>query len=105
MQESHHIAQKNLMQFKEHQRVKTQSKEFNEDIKVNDLILLKKEQRKHKLDPVWEGPYEVKELKYPNLMIQRVGKRKREKVHMNQVKIFHCLQDNQDEVDSSLDFA
>jgi hypothetical protein len=104
MQESHHIARKNLMQFKERQRARTQSKEFNEDIKVNDLILLKKEQRKHKLDPVWEGPYEVKELRYPNLIIQRVGKRKREKVHMNQVKIFHCLPDNQDEVDSSLDF-
>jgi hypothetical protein len=103
MQESHHIAQRNLMRFKEQQRVKTRSKEFNRDIKVNDLILLKKEQRKHKLDSVWDGPYEVKELKYPNLVIQRIGKRKRENVHMNQVKIFHCLQDNQDKVDSSLD--
>ncbi|PNF31840.1 hypothetical protein B7P43_G08901 [Cryptotermes secundus] len=104
LQESHHIAQRNLMKFKEHQHVKTQSKEVSKDIKLNDLILVKKEQRKHKLEPIWEGPYEVKELKYPNLVIQRVGKRKREKVHMNQIKMFHCSQENQDEVTSSLDF-
>jgi hypothetical protein len=102
LQESHHIAQRNLMKFKEQQQVKTQSKEFYQEIRVNDLILLKREERKHKLDPVWEGPYEVKELRYPNLVIQRVGKRKREKVHMNQV--FHCSQEKQDEVASSLDF-
>ena len=92
------------MKFKEHQHVKTQSKEVTKDIKLNDLILVKKEQRKHKLEPIWEGPYEVKELKYPNLVIHRVGKRKREKVHMNQIKMFHCSQENQDEVTSSLDF-
>jgi hypothetical protein len=103
LQESHHIAQRNLMKCKGQQQVRTQSKEFNKDIRVNDLILLKKEQRRHKLDPVWEDPYEVKELEYPNLVIQRVGKRKREKVHLNQVKMFHCSQENQDEVASSLD--
>jgi hypothetical protein len=102
LQESHHIAQKNLMRFKEAQQVRTQSKEFNKDIKVNDLILVKKEQRKHKLAPLWQGPFEVKQIEYPNLVIQRIGKRKREKVHMNQVKMFYCLQE-QDEVDSSLD--
>jgi ACT domain-containing protein len=60
LQESHHIARKNLLKFKEEQQVKTQSKEINKDIKVNDLILIKKEQRKHKLDSLWEGPFEVK---------------------------------------------
>jgi hypothetical protein len=89
LQESHHIAQKNLMKFKEQQQVKTQNNEFNKDIKINDLILVKKGQRKHKLDSIWEGPYEVKELKYPNVVIQRIGKRKHEKVHMNQVKALH----------------
>jgi hypothetical protein len=59
---------------------------------------VKREQRQHKLDPIWEGPYEVKELEYPNLFIQRIGKRKREKVHLNQVKLFHSLLGNQDEV-------
>jgi hypothetical protein len=54
--------------------VRTPSNELNKDIKVNDLILVKGEQRKHKLDPIWEGPYEVKELEYPNLFIQRIGK-------------------------------
>jgi hypothetical protein len=50
-----------------------------------------------------EGPFEVKEVDYPNLVIQRIGKRKRDKVHLNQVKMFYCLQEEQDEVDLALD--
>jgi hypothetical protein len=103
LEESHHIARKNLLKFKEEQQVKTQSKEFNKDIKVNDLILVKKEQMKHKLGPLWKGPFEVKGVEYPNLIIQRIGKRKREKVHINRAKMF-CLQEEQDEIASSLDF-
>jgi hypothetical protein len=103
LQESHHIARKNLMKFKEKQQAKTHSNELNKDIGINDLVLVKREQRKHKLDPLWEGPFEVKEIDYPNLVIQRIGKRKREKVHMNQAKMFYCLQKEQDEAASSLD--
>ena len=102
MQESHHIAQKNLIQFKEKQS-KNQNRVYQENITENDLILLKKENRKNKLDPIWEGPYEVKQLKFPNIIIQRVGKRKCSEVHLNRVKLFHCPQENQDEVTSSLD--
>jgi hypothetical protein len=104
LQESHQIAQKNLMKFKEKQQVKTQSKEFNKDIKVNDLVLAKREQWKHKLDPLWEGPFQLKEVEYPNMVIQRIGKRKPQKVHMNQAKMFYCLQEELDEVASSLHF-
>ena len=51
LQESHHIAQKNLIKFKEKQS-KRQNGVFHENINENDLILLKKENRKNKLDPM-----------------------------------------------------
>jgi hypothetical protein len=51
LQESHHIAQKNLIKFKEKQS-KRQNGVFHENINKNDLILLKKENRKNKLDPI-----------------------------------------------------
>jgi hypothetical protein len=59
------------------------------------LVLIKNEQKKYKLDSLWEGPFEVKRVEYPNLIIQRVGKRKRERLHMNRAKMF-CLQEEQD---------
>jgi hypothetical protein len=68
------------------------------------LVLIQKEQRKHKLDSLWEGPFEVKRVEYPNLIIQRIGKRKRERVHMNRAKIFYYLEDEQN-VATSLDFG
>jgi hypothetical protein len=42
-------------------------------------------------------------LKIPNVVIQKVGKRKQSEVHLNRVKLFHCPQENQDEVTYSLD--
>jgi hypothetical protein len=105
LQESHRVARRNLMKFKEKQQLRGQSKESGKEIETDDLILLKKEQRKHKLDPLWRGPFEVKAVEYPNLIIQRLGRRKREKVHMNRVKMFHCSQEERDEVASSLRFG
>jgi hypothetical protein len=89
LQESHRVAQRNLMKFKDKQQVRCQSEESGKEIEINDLILLKQEQRRHKLDPVWDGPFEVIGVKYPNLIIQKLGRRKREKVHMNRAKMFH----------------
>jgi hypothetical protein len=43
------------------------------DFKVNDLALLKVKTRQ-KLDPLWKGPYEIKEVKGSNAVVQEVGK-------------------------------
>ena len=48
-------------------------------------------------------PYEVKQLKFPNIIIQNVGKRKQSEVNLNRVKLFHCPQENQDKVTHSID--
>ena len=58
--------------------------------------------RRHKLDALWEGPYEIKEVQLPNLVIQQVGKRKKRTIHVNLVKPF-CSQEGQDENNSSVD--
>jgi hypothetical protein len=56
--------------------LQTQKVKFNDhDFKENDLILLNVENR-HKLDPLWKGPYEIKKSKVSNAAIQEIGKRK-----------------------------
>lgn len=83
MQNCHKIAKERLIQFKENQREKTKANPVK--FKVNDLVLLRIEAR-HKLEPLWKGPYEVKMMKEPNAIIQEVGKRKHQEVHSNRLK-------------------
>jgi hypothetical protein len=58
------------VKFKESQREKVG---FNShEFKVNDPALLKIENRQ-KLDPLWQGPFEIKEVQGSNAVIQEVG--------------------------------
>jgi hypothetical protein len=68
---------------------------MNMFFKENDLALLKIENRQ-KLDPLWKGPYEIKEIKGSNAIIQEVGKRKHYEVHINRLKLYfsHSLSEN-----------
>jgi hypothetical protein len=50
-------------------------KKVGQCFQTKDLVWLQKEHR-NKLDPYWEGPYEIQEIKYPNVVIQKIGKRK-----------------------------
>jgi hypothetical protein len=68
---------------------------------VNDLVLVQNRKKRHKLDAQWEGPYEIKEVQLPNLVIQRVGKRRRT-IHVHLVKPF-CSQERHDEDNSPMD--
>ena len=49
------------------------------------MVLLRIENRK-KLDPFYEGPFEIIKVQYPNVEIQEVGKRKHLTVHSNRLK-------------------
>jgi hypothetical protein len=92
MQSCQQIAKERLMTFKEiqQQRVKHNDYEFKE----NELVLLRVENR-HKLDPLWKGPYETKEIRNSNAIIQEVGKRKHQEVHVNRFKpYFSSISDN-----------
>jgi hypothetical protein len=92
MQHCQKIARERLVKCKEAQREKVKSNEC--DFKENDLVLLKVENGQ-KLDPVWKGPYEIKETKGSNAVIQEVGKRKHQQVHINRLKpYFSSISEN-----------
>jgi hypothetical protein len=61
------------------------------------MVLLRVEAR-HKLEPLWRGPYELKELKRPNAVIQEVGKRKRQEIHINRLKPYFSPLSGEDNV-------
>lgn len=92
MQDCHQIARERLVKFKEMQRERVTSNSIN--FKENDLVLLRVESRQ-KLDPMWKGPYEIKKVRGSNAVIQAVGKRKHQEVHMNRLKpYFSSLSEN-----------
>jgi hypothetical protein len=47
--------------------------------------MLKIEER-NKLDPSWKGIFELKEINWPNVTLQQIGKRKLRVVHSNRIK-------------------
>jgi hypothetical protein len=83
MQNCQQIARERLIKFKESQREKVSFNSY--EFKVNDLVLLRTENRQ-KLDPLWIGPYEIKKIQGSNAIIQEVGKRKHQEVHINRLK-------------------
>jgi hypothetical protein len=54
---------------------------------VGDLVLIYNEQRK-KLDPLWKGPYEIKEIKGTNVTLIKIGTtgKKQVEIHVNRTK-------------------
>jgi hypothetical protein len=85
MQSFQQVAKERLVKLKELQSQKEKHNDY--DFKVNDMALLRVEAR-HKLGPLWKGPYEVKELTRPNAVIQEVGKRKKQEIHINRLKLY-----------------
>jgi hypothetical protein len=47
-----------------------------------------KVEARHKLEPMWTGPYEIKEMIRPNAIIQELGKRKHQEVLTNRLKTY-----------------
>jgi hypothetical protein len=92
MQNCQQIARERLMKFKEIQQQKVKHNDYT--FKESDLVLLRVENRQ-KLDPLWKGPYEIKEMRNSNAIIQEVGKRKHQEVHVNRLKpYFSSISDN-----------
>jgi hypothetical protein len=86
IQEASQNAKLKLIKFKSDQNEKDKRK--GTCFQQNDLVWLLKEQR-NKLDPLWEGPFEIQKIEYPNAIIQKIGKRKHVKVHMNRLKPYY----------------
>jgi hypothetical protein len=93
MQSCQQIAKEILIKFTDLQRQKVKFNEYA--FKENGLALLKVENRQ-KLDPLWNGPYEIKKIEGSNAIIQEVGKRRHHEVHINRLKpyFFRSLSEN-----------
>lgn len=88
IQQAHEFARKNLIASKERSKKYYDRNTKEETFKVGDLVLLKNENKKGKLSPLWVGPYEVKQITSPvNLKIQ-IGK-KVKTIHANRIKKFN----------------
>ena len=99
MQASQRLAKENLEQFKLNQQLK--DKRAKQEYQVNDLVMLKIEER-NKLDPSWKGIFEIKEINWPNVTLQQIGKRKFQVVHSNRIKpYFSSLQNEVSNMDSA----
>ena len=85
MQISYKIAKERLEKFKQKQQARTQANPIV--FKENDLVLLEVEKR-GKLDPLYTGPFEIKNIRESNANIQEVGKRKHLLVYTNGLKSY-----------------
>jgi len=71
----------------------------NIDYKLNDLVLkesqIVQKGKTAKLAPLYEGPYKIIKLNYPNITIQKISDPlKIETIHVNRTKIFHSTKEN-----------
>jgi hypothetical protein len=66
MQNCQQLARERLVKFKESREQKVKSSDY--EFKKDDLVLLTVEQRQ-KLEPLWKGPYELKEIQGPNAVV------------------------------------
>lgn len=90
MQTSFKLAKKNIIDSKINSK-NYYDKSLNPVVfKSNDLVLLKNENRKGKLAPVWLGPYKVVEPITNENTIIKIG-RSQKSIHNNRLKHFHSL--------------
>jgi hypothetical protein len=89
------LARERLVKFKEFQSQKAKQNDY--EFKESDMVLLRVEVRR-KLRPSWRGLYEVKELRRPNVVIQEVGKRKKQEIHVNRLKPYFATLSGEEEV-------
>lgn len=78
-------AKETLIENKKNYKQYYDKKLFIPIIKIGDRVLLLNHGRKNKLEPYYKGPYFVKEVELPNVVIQYDDKFK--KVHINNLKL------------------
>jgi hypothetical protein len=88
LQECHEIARANLIKTKLNRIENQKNKVYIPSFKIGDLVLLKNE-KSSKLDPLWLGPYKIIEVdpRGSNVVLE-LTKRKRQQVHVNRLKTY-----------------
>lgn len=61
---------------------------------LNDLVLLHNDNKTHKLDREWLGPYKILDIQTPNYLIE-ISSNKTALVHGNRLKLFYFSRDSQ----------
>lgn len=78
------LAKEYLMNKKEQNKKRYDLKAKTCDIKINDLVLIKNQNKKHKFDNVFEGPYRVTNVW--DSYIEIIKNKKKIKIHKNLIK-------------------
>lgn len=96
-QVSWQLAKENLEKRKQDQCQRRNEKLKSKEYKVGDLVLIFNEQRK-KLDPLWKGPFEITEVKPPNITVRKLGVRNKKmmQTHINRTKPYFAGLENED---------
>lgn len=91
LQQSHLWAQDLLKSSKEHNKI-NYDKHLNQiNVKIGDKVLLEQPAR-HKLDPIYKGPFNIKEIKDLNVTIEDPDSNKEQIVHKNRlIKYIHFI--------------
>lgn len=78
-------AKEELINNKHNYKLRYDNKCYVKTIKIGDQVLVLNNARKNKLDPYYSGPYIVKALDLPNIIIECKGKDKT--IHVNNTKL------------------
>lgn len=86
LQCANRLAQKFLKKFKYERKITYDEMARPMPIAIDDLVLIENEPR-HKLDPMYKGPFRVKELQDPNAVLVDEKNKKQILVHKDKIKI------------------
>jgi len=87
MQNIHKKAQENLSRSKNNSKFYYDKDTTTQKIHIGDKVLLHNATKKHKLSPIWMGPYEVTKINSEVNSTIKIGNKLR-RVHNNRLKLF-----------------
>lgn len=88
LQKAYKEVQEYLNKYKQINKNTYDQKQNPINININEQILLETGNR-HKLDPIFSGPYIVKNKNEPNVTIEHKNTKKQQVVHKNRIKKYH----------------
>lgn len=88
-QHSHKLARETMLSKKNKSKLYYDRNAKEVNYHVGDLVLLRKEARKNKLQEIWQGPYEILEIISPQNSRILLKKNRIQTVHNNRLKLYN----------------
>lgn len=88
LQHSHLIARQNIISSKQKSKIAYDKNTKTINFKVGDMVLLRNEARKGKLDSIWLGPYKITEIYSPENSVIQVKNNKLKTIHNNRLLLY-----------------